>query len=128
MRISDWSSDVCSSDLIKLPHLMAVLKKSVISSAVIMFIIANAGLSSFMLTRAGVPDMIGTFLAEHLTSPNLFLLGVNAAPFITGMFIETSASIILLAPILVPVAMQIGSASCRAGVFRYGWISVGGVN
>src|SRR3546814_12045907 len=52
---------------IKLPHLMAVLKKSVISSAVIMFIIANAGLFSFMLTRAGVPDMIGTFLAEPLT-------------------------------------------------------------
>src|SRR3546814_18478516 len=50
------------------PHLMAVLKKSGISSAVIMFIIANAGLFSFMLTRAGVPDMIGTFLAEHLTS------------------------------------------------------------
>jgi C4-dicarboxylate transporter DctM subunit len=93
---------------IKLPHLMAVLKKSVISSAVIMFIIANAGLFSFMLTRAGVPDMIGTFLAETLTSPALFLLGVNAALFIIGMFIETSASIIVLAPILVPVAMKFG--------------------
>src|SRR3546814_8888497 len=87
---------------------MAVLNKSVISSAVIMFIIANAGLFSFMLTRAGVPDMIGTFLAEHLTSPNLFLLGVNAALFIIGMFIEPSASIIVLAPILVPVAMKFG--------------------
>src|SRR3546814_19787334 len=100
---------------------MGVLKKSVISSAVIMFIIANAGLFSFMLTRAGVPDMIGTFLAEHLTSPNLFLLGVNAALFIIGMFIETSASIIVLAPILVPVAMkfgvdpEVGSASWRVG-------------
>jgi C4-dicarboxylate transporter DctM subunit len=93
---------------IKFPKLMMVLKKSVISSAVIMFIIANAGLFSFMLTRAGVPDMIGNFLAENLTSPVLFLLGVNIALFIIGMFIETSASIIVLAPILVPVAMKFG--------------------
>jgi C4-dicarboxylate transporter DctM subunit len=38
----------------------------------------------------------------------LFLLGVNAALFIIGMFIETSAAIIVLAPILAPVAMHFG--------------------
>jgi tripartite ATP-independent transporter DctM subunit len=80
----------------------------VISSAVIMFIIANAGLFSFMITRAGVPEAIGAWLAETLQSPVYFLLGVNAALFIIGMFIETSASIIVLAPILVPVAMKFG--------------------
>jgi C4-dicarboxylate transporter DctM subunit len=37
-----------------------------------------------------------------------FLLGVNAALFIIGMFIETSAAIIVLAPILAPVAMHFG--------------------
>jgi TRAP-type C4-dicarboxylate transport system permease large subunit len=36
------------------------------------------------------------------------LLGVNAALFIIGMFIETSAAIIVLAPILAPVAMHFG--------------------
>jgi C4-dicarboxylate transporter, DctM subunit len=39
-----------------------MLRKSVISSAVIMFIIANAGLFAFLLTRAGVPDAIGMWL------------------------------------------------------------------
>jgi C4-dicarboxylate transporter, DctM subunit len=86
----------------------AILRKSVLSSAVIMFIIANAGLFSFMITRAGVPDAIGAFLAENLSSPAFFLLGVNAALFIIGMFIETSAAIIVLAPILVPVAIKFG--------------------
>ena len=93
---------------IRLKDLYPIFRKSVISSAVIMFIIANAGLFSFLITRAGVPEAIGDFLKATLTSPAMFLLGVNAALFIIGMFIETSASIIVLAPILAPVAMKFG--------------------
>ncbi len=92
----------------KWSDVVVILRKSVLSSAVIMFIIANAGLFSFMITRADVPEMIGTWLAATLQSPAYFLLGVNAALFVIGMFIETSASIIVLAPILVPVAMKFG--------------------
>jgi tripartite ATP-independent transporter DctM subunit len=96
-----------------LPH---VFRKSVISSAVIMFIIANAGLFSYLITRAGVPDMIGAFLVEWLRSPAVFLLGVNAALFVIGMFIETSASIIVLAPILAPVAQHFGIDPVHFGI------------
>jgi C4-dicarboxylate transporter, DctM subunit len=93
---------------IKFSDLYKILKKSVISSAVIMFIIANAGLFAFLITRAGVPDAIGQYLKEVLQSPAMFLLGVNAALFVIGMFIETSAAIIVLAPILAPVAIYFG--------------------
>jgi tripartite ATP-independent transporter DctM subunit len=93
---------------IKVRDLYVILRKSVISSAVIMFIIANAGLFAFLITRAGVPDAIGRWLEAVLQSPVLFLLGVNAALFFIGMFIETSAAIIVLAPILAPVAMHFG--------------------
>ncbi|MBU1357472.1 MAG: TRAP transporter large permease [Gammaproteobacteria bacterium] len=89
-------------------QLYAVLRKSVISSSVIMFIIANAGLFAFLITRAGVPEAIGRWLESVLQSPTLFLLGVNAALFVIGMFIETSAAIIVLAPILAPVAAHFG--------------------
>jgi tripartite ATP-independent transporter DctM subunit len=93
---------------IQFKDLMVILHKSVMSSAVIMFIIANAGLFAFLITRAGVPDAIGHWLEEVLKSPAYFLLGVNAALFLIGMFIETSAAIIVLAPILAPVAMHFG--------------------
>ena len=93
---------------IRFEDLAPIFRKSVISSAVIMFIIANAGLFSFLITRAGVPEQIGEFLRESLSDPVHFLLGVNAALFVIGMFIETSASIIVLAPILVPVAVSYG--------------------
>ena len=93
---------------IKVTDLFTILRKSVLSSAVIMFVIANAGLFAFLITRAGVPDAIGRWLEQVLQSPAMFLLGVNAALFVIGMFIETSAAIIVLAPILVPVAMHFG--------------------
>ncbi len=93
---------------IKPRHLLVILHKSVMSSAVIMFIIANAGLFAFLITRAGVPDAIGHWLQDVLKSPAYFLLGVNAALFVIGMFIETSAAIIVLAPILAPVAQHFG--------------------
>jgi C4-dicarboxylate transporter, DctM subunit len=94
--------ELAPSDLFK------VLRKSVISSSVIMFIIAAAGLFSFLISRAGVPEAIGEFLKASLDSPAMFLIGVNLALFLIGMFIETSASIIILAPILAPIAMHYG--------------------
>ncbi|MBK8738253.1 MAG: TRAP transporter large permease [Betaproteobacteria bacterium] len=100
----------------KIADLPRVLRKSVISSAVIMFIIANAGLFSYLITRAGVPEAIGKFLVEWLQSPALFLLGVNLALFVIGMFIETSASIIVLAPILAPVAVHFGIDPVHFGI------------
>lgn len=93
---------------IKPRNLFPILKKSAVSSAVIMFIIANAGLFAFLLTRAGVPGEIGRWLSMVLESPAMFLLGVNIALFVIGMFIETSAAILVLAPILVPVAIHFG--------------------
>ncbi len=88
--------------------LFNILRKSAIASAVVLFIIANAGMFAYLITRAGVPDAIGRFLVDSLQSPLYFLLGVNAALFVIGMFIETSAAIIVLAPILAPVAMHFG--------------------
>jgi C4-dicarboxylate transporter DctM subunit len=101
---------------LRLPDIISVLRKSVLSSAVIMFIIANAGLFAFLITRAGIPDAIGTWLTSVLQSPGWFLLGVNAALFVIGMFIETSAAIIVLAPILVPVAIHFGVDPVHFGI------------
>src|SRR3546814_3188922 len=73
-----------------------------------MFIIACAGLFSFLITRAGIPASIGMYLTEILQSPFEFLLGGNVALFIIGMFIETSAAFIVLAPFLVSICIQFG--------------------
>jgi C4-dicarboxylate transporter, DctM subunit len=92
------------------------LHKSVVSTAVIMFVIANAGIFSFLLNRAGVPDMLGQWLSGVFDSKLGFLLGVNAALFVIGMFIETSASIVVLAPLLLPVAVAFGVDPVHFGI------------
>ncbi len=88
--------------------LYGITRKSVISSAVIMFIIACAGLFSWLLNRQGVPDIAAAWLVQTFDGPGWFLLGVNLFLFVVGMFVETSASIIVLAPILQEAAERFG--------------------
>ena len=90
------------------PTCSHILRKSVISSAIIMFIIANAGLFSFLINRAGVPVAVGEWLVQTIETGAGFLLAVNVFLFVLGMFVETSAAIIVLAPILAPVASHFG--------------------
>ncbi|MDG4869619.1 TRAP transporter large permease subunit, partial [Guyparkeria sp. 1SP6A2] len=73
-----------------------------------MLIIAAAALFSFLLSRTGLPAQIATLVTNTIESPMMFLLVVNALLLIVGMFIETSAAILVLAPILTPIAMQFG--------------------
>lgn len=100
---------------IRLPDLFPIFRKSVITSAVILFIIACAGLFSWLLNRQGVPDAAAAWLATSFDSPAQFLLVVNLFLFMVGMFVETSASIIVLAPILQEAAGRLGIDAVHFG-------------
>jgi tripartite ATP-independent transporter DctM subunit len=93
---------------ISVAQLFPIFRKSVVSSAVIMFIIATASLFSYLLNRQGIPDLAAAWLAETFNTGPLYLLAVNIALFVVGMFIETNASIIVLAPILSEAAQKLG--------------------
>jgi tripartite ATP-independent transporter DctM subunit len=93
---------------IGLRDLFPIFRKSVISSAVIMFIIACAAVFSWLLNRQGVPDAAAAWLATSFDSAGFYLLVVNLFLFVVGMFVETSASIIVLAPILQEAAERLG--------------------
>jgi tripartite ATP-independent transporter DctM subunit len=100
---------------IKLRDLFPIFRKSVISSAVIMFIIACAGFFSWLLNRQGVPDAAAAWLVTAFDHPGEYLLIVNLFLFVVGMFIETSASIIVLAPILQEAAERLGIDAVHFG-------------
>jgi len=85
-----------------------VLRQSAVTTAVIMFIIMCAGLFSYLINHAGIPEVLGEYLKQTLSSPLSFLIGVNITLFLIGMFVETAAAIIVLAPILAPVAVFYG--------------------
>jgi tripartite ATP-independent transporter DctM subunit len=93
---------------LKVTDLWPVFRQSVISTSAVMLIIAAASLFSFLLSRTGLPAQIAVLVINTIEDPMMFLLVVNALLLIVGMFIETSAAILVLAPILTPIAIQFG--------------------
>ncbi|MGY6633736.1 MAG: TRAP transporter large permease [Alkalilacustris sp.] len=93
---------------LKIHHLPEVLKKTVLATSAIMIIISAAALFSFLVARSGLPNEIAAWFKEVFESRFAFLLAVNFLLLIVGMFIETSAAILVLAPILTPIAIAYG--------------------
>jgi tripartite ATP-independent transporter DctM subunit len=83
-------------------------RKSVVTSAVIMFIIGAASLMGYLLNRQGVPDAAALWLTSTFDGPTSLMLAINFMLFVVGMFIETGASIVVLAPILQDAALRVG--------------------
>lgn len=93
---------------LKFGMLPEILKQTIISTSAIMIIIAAASLFSFLITRSGLPNEIAAWFKDVFDSRFAFLLAVNILLLIVGMFIETSAAILVLAPILTPIAIAYG--------------------
>lgn len=93
---------------LKFRDLPEILKKTVLATAAIMLIISAAALFSFLIARSGLPNEIAAWFQEVFDSKIVFLLVVNLLLLVVGMFIETSAAILVLAPILTPIAISYG--------------------
>tara|TARA_R100001369_G_scaffold66763_1_gene94260 strand:- start:131 stop:1411 length:1281 start_codon:yes stop_codon:yes gene_type:complete len=93
---------------LKFRDLPEILTKTIIATSAIMIIISAAALFSFLITRSGLPNEIASWFKEIFESRIAFLLAVNVLLLIVGMFIETSAAILVLAPILTPIAISYG--------------------
>lgn len=93
---------------LKFNHLPEILKQTIISTSAIMIIIAAASLFSFLITRSGLPNEIAAWFKDVIESRIVFLMAVNVLLLVVGMFIETSAAILVLAPILAPIAVAYG--------------------
>lgn len=101
---------------IKLKNLYEMCVNAGITSAIVMFIIANAGIFGLILSREGIPTMVATFFTSITDNPLVFLLLINLLLIIVGMFMETSASVIILAPLLAPVAVAMGIDPVHFGI------------
>ncbi|OHX44779.1 TRAP transporter large permease [Diaphorobacter sp. DS2] len=105
--------------------IMEVLRNSVLSTAIIMFIIANAGLLGWVLTAEKVPATVSQWFIAVSDSPIIFLLLVNLLLLIVGMFLETGAAIVIMAPILTPVAISFGIDPVHFGIIMIVNLAVG---
>ncbi|MDP9425904.1 MAG: TRAP transporter large permease [Actinomycetota bacterium] len=105
--------------------LVTITVNSARMSAMIMFIIANAILFSFVLTSERIPDEV-TNLLVGLDLPKWgFLLTINLFLLVVGCFMETSSAILILAPILVPVATTLGVNPIHLGIIMVMNLEIG---
>jgi len=81
---------------------------SVETTATVMFIVAAASIFGWMLTATGVTAAISQWVLGVTKEPWLFLLMANALMLFVGCFLEPTAAITILVPILVPIAQQLG--------------------
>jgi TRAP-type C4-dicarboxylate transport system permease large subunit len=78
------------------------------TTATVLFIVAAASIFGWMLTATGVTTAISAWVLGFTQEPWVFLLLANALMLFVGCFLEPTAAITILVPILVPIASQLG--------------------
>jgi C4-dicarboxylate transporter, DctM subunit len=105
--------------------LLGLLGRSAVTSSIILLIVGFAAIFAYMLTVNQIPHIVGEFVSGISKNPLVFLLAVNVLLFVTGMFMETLAAIIILAPILAPAAIQYGIDPVHFGTIMVVNLAIG---
>ncbi len=78
------------------------------TTSTVLFIVAAASIFGWMLTATGVTSAIAAWVLEFTRNPNVFLLMANLLMLFVGCFLEPTAAITILVPILLPICQQLG--------------------
>lgn len=84
------------------------LKETVCTTTSIMLIVSAACVFSWILTKERVPQMLTSYIVQVIDNKYMFLFIINIFLLLVGMFIEGNASMIILVPLLAPIAAQYG--------------------
>lgn len=86
------------------------------TTVMLMFIIANAYVLAFVLTTEQIPQSAADFILSSDMSPWTFLLVLNVILLIAGNFMDPTSVILILVPIVFPIAMKLGIDPVHLGV------------
>jgi len=105
-----------------LPRLFA---RAAVSTGTVMLLIATAGIFGWLVTSERIPQQVAQAAAGLTRSPAVFSALVLAFLLLVGTFMETSASLIILTPVLLPVAGGFGIDPVHFGVVMVAALAVG---
>jgi tripartite ATP-independent transporter DctM subunit len=108
-------------------HLGPIIVESVLATSTVMLIICAAGSFGFYMAWERIPPRLASVLSVLADSPATLLLAVNLLLLVTGMLIEGTAALILLSPILVPLALKAGIDPVHFGLVLVVNLTIGGV-
>ncbi|HEU4777135.1 MAG TPA: TRAP transporter large permease subunit [Telluria sp.] len=101
---------------LKLKQIGKVLLDSASLSAMLLYIITNAMLFSFLMTSENIPQAMAAWITGQGMGVVSFLLVVNVLLLMAGNFMEPSSIVLIMAPILFPVAMKLGIDPVHFGI------------
>lgn len=101
---------------LKVKNLYTILKESAVTTSTIMIIIAIAGLFGRLLTLERLPFVLVEWIQQSNMGPFAFLLLINIVMLILGTFMELNATILILTPVLLPIAKAMGIDLVHLGV------------
>ena len=102
-----------------------VLLSSANMSAMLLYIITNAVLFSFLMTHENIPQAMAEWLLGNGLGVITFLLFVNIILLVAGNFMEPSSIVLIFSPILFPVAMKLGIDPVHFGIMMVVNMEVG---
>lgn len=105
-----------------LPH---ILLQSAVMSAAVLMIVAMGSLFSWVLTYARIPQTAAAFMGSLTNDPTILLCLIAVLVIITGMFVDTTPAVIILAPIVSTIAAGAGINPFHVGVVVIVGIGIG---
>lgn len=112
---------------LKLRHAKAILLDTVYGSGTVVLIIVAASVFGYYLTWERIPQDLTQMLVELTDNKYLLLALINLVLLLVGMVLEGGAALIILAPLLVPVAVALGIDPVHLGVVMIVNIMIGGI-
>lgn len=98
-------------------HLFGILQRTAINSGMVILLIAAAGVFGWVIVFEEIPQSAAAWIAEQTSDPFVFLLMVVGILLLVGMVIDGIAALILVVPILLPIAqLQFGIDPYQFGV------------
>ncbi|HHV49311.1 MAG TPA: TRAP transporter large permease subunit [Rhodocyclaceae bacterium] len=110
---------------LRLSDVPKVLLNSANMSAMLLYIITNAVLFSFLMTHENIPQAMADFMMGTGIGVIGFLIMANILMLIMGNFMEPSSIVLILAPILFPIAMTLGIDPVHFGIIMVVNMEVG---
>ncbi len=102
-----------------------IMKDSVVSASMVMFIVAAAAVFGFVMTKANIPTRMSNFIIEICDSKVTLLLLINLLLLFIGTFMETNAAILIVAPIFLPICQNYDINLVHFGVMMVVNLSIG---
>ncbi|HYT97424.1 MAG TPA: TRAP transporter large permease [Casimicrobiaceae bacterium] len=98
------------------PMLPSILARSALMTAAVLIIVAMSAAFAWVLTFSRVPQELTAFIVDLKLSPIAFLFAVNLLLLAFGIFIEPLPGIVVLVPILAPIAHALGINDLQFGI------------